>query len=279
MEVRVFSRAPNIKIPFARDFCIGKKYPGSLIKHTFWYNFDMSLRNPLSHVELHSYSSLPKLNWLRAAVLGANDGIVSVSSVMVGIAGATNSRGLIITAGVAALAAGALSMAVGEYVSVSTQRDTEKALLEKERIELQTMPTEELAELASIYEGKGLSKGTAAQVAEELTAHDAFAAHVDAELHIDPNDLTNPWHAALASGAAFFCGAIIPILAIIFSPASLQVIFTFASVIIALVITGVLSAYAGGANKTKATLRVVLGGVLAMVITFVIGKLFGVANL
>lgn len=237
------------------------------------------LRDPIAHTEVQSSSSGAKLNWLRAAVLGANDGIVSVSAVIVGVAGATNTKSLVLTAGVAAVVAGALSMAVGEYVSVSTQRDTEKALLEKERIELETVPEQELEELVTIYEKKGLSNSTARIVAVELTARDAFAAHVDAELGIDPNDLTNPWHAAYASGIAFLCGAIIPIVAVLVSPVSIQIPVTFVAVIIALIITGTLSAHAGGAKKSKATLRVVLGGVLAMIVTFGIGKIFGVVGI
>lgn len=233
----------------------------------------------LLHNEWHESGSGTKLNWLRAAVLGANDGIVSVAAIVVGVAGASNSAGFILTAGVAGLVAGALSMAVGEYVSVSTQRDTEKALLEKERLELQNEPAEELEELALIYEGKGLSQATARTVAAELTAHDAFAAHVEAELHIDPNGLTNPWHAAFASAAAFLAGAFIPLVAIALPPENLRLPVTFAAVLVALVITGTLSAHAGGADKMKATVRVVAGGVLAMVITFGIGKLFGVIEI
>lgn len=168
----------------------------------------------MAHHEPHAQSTGGTLNWLRAAVLGANDGIVSVSSIVVGVAGASDSAAFILTAGVAGLVAGALSMAVGEYVSVSTQRDTEKALLEKERAELREYPQQELEELAGLYEMKGLSKPTARTVAEELMAHDAFAAHAEAELHIDPNDLTNPWQAALASAASFSVGGIVPILAV-----------------------------------------------------------------
>lgn len=236
-------------------------------------------RDPIMHKELHGSINGTSLNWLRAAVLGANDGIVSVSAVIVGVAGASNSKTIILTAGVASLIAGALSMAVGEYVSVSTQKDTEKALLEKERLELETVPEEELEELTLIYEKKGLSKNTAKIVAEELTAHDAFTAHVEAELGIDQHNLTNPSHAAYASGIAFFSGAIIPVIAIMFSPSSLRIPITFISVVIALIITGTLSAHAGGANKFRATIRVVLGGILAMVITFGIGKLFGVVGI
>lgn len=236
-------------------------------------------RDPIAHVELEGWSSSAKLNWLRAAVLGANDGIVSVSAVVVGVAGASSNKMFILTAGVAAVIAGALSMAVGEYVSVSSQRDSELALLEKERVELETIPEEELEELITIYEKKGLSRATAEVVAKELTLKDAFAAHVDAELNIDPNDLTNPWHAAYASGISFLCGAIIPIIAVVASPASLQIPITFASVIVALIITGSLSAHAGGAKKMRATFRVVIGGILAMIVTYGIGKLFGVAGI
>ncbi|MES2223910.1 MAG: VIT family protein [Patescibacteria group bacterium] len=236
-------------------------------------------RNPITHIETDDKFTGTKLNWLRAAVLGANDGIVSVASVIVGVAGASVSKGYIMTAGVAALVAGALSMAMGEYVSVSTQRDTEKALLEKERMELETMPEEELEELVQLYENKGLERNTAELVAKELTAKDAFRAHVDAELHIDPNDLTDPFHAAYASGLAFLSGAIIPIIAVLLAPLSYVVGVTFISVIIALIITGMLSANAGGASKGKATLRVVFGGLIAMIITFGVGKIFGVAGI
>lgn len=236
-------------------------------------------RDPLIHTEIDDKNIGTKLNWLRAAVLGANDGIVSVASVIVGVAGASVGKGYILTAGVAALVAGALSMAMGEYVSVSTQRDTEKALLEKERVELETMPEEELEELTRIYEGKGLSRETSEVVAKELTDRDAFAAHVDAELNIDPNDLTDPFHAAYASGLAFFSGAIIPIVAVLLTPISYIIYTTFISVVVALIITGMLSANAGGASKRKATLRVVVGGLLAMLVTFGVGRIFGIAGI
>lgn len=229
----------------------------------------------VEHKEPHKDNAGTQLNWLRAAVLGANDGIVSVASIVVGVAGASSSSGFIFTAGVAGLAAGALSMAAGEYVSVNTQRDTEKALLEKEKAELRDYPEQELQELVGIYEKKGLSKETARTVAKELTDHDAFAAHADAELGIDPNELTSPWYAAFASAASFFCGAIIPLLAVTLPPAALRIPVTFAAVIIALMITGSLSAYVGGANKMKASIRVVLGGLVAMIITYGIGKLVG----
>jgi len=231
------------------------------------------------HNESHLQNTGAKLNWLRASVLGANDGIVSVSSIVVGVAGASNSTRFIVTAGIAGLVAGALSMAVGEYVSVSTQRDTEKVLLEKERLELAESPNEEFEELVGIYTKKGLSPKTARMVVQELTARDAFAAHVDVELGIDPDNLTNPWHAAYASAAAFFCGALIPLVAIMLPPAFMRIPVTFLAVVAALIITGTLSAYAGGANKLRAVFRVVLGGLLAMAVTFGIGKIVGIAGL
>ena len=149
--------------------------------------------------EPHDESLAARLNWLRAGVLGANDGIVSTAGLVVGVAGATTDRRAILVAGVAGLVAGAMSMAAGEYVSVSTQRDSEQALLAKERRELREEPEEELAELAGLYVQKGLAEDLALQVAEQLTEHDALGAHAEAELGIDPDDLTNPWHAALAS--------------------------------------------------------------------------------
>jgi VIT1/CCC1 family predicted Fe2+/Mn2+ transporter len=235
----------------------------------------------MTHVEPHvsGKKENTKLNWLRASVLGANDGIVSTAALIVGVAGASNSSGFILTAGVAGMVAGALSMGVGEYISVSAQRDTERALIEKERLELIESPDLELAELTTIYESKGLSRSTAEVVANELTNKDAFAAHLDAELGIHPDYLTDPWHAAYASTLSFLAGAIIPILMIVISPANIRVPVTFFGVFLALVITGVLSAYAGGANKLKATTRVVVGGILAMLVTFGIGKIFGIAGI
>lgn len=232
----------------------------------------------LLHHEWHTKGASAKLNWLRASVLGANDGIVSVASIVAGVAGASDSIGFILTAGMAGLVAGALSMAVGEYISVSTQRDTERALLEKEEFELENMPEQEFEELVSIYEAKGMTSGTARIVAKELTDHGAFAAHVDAELGIDPNDLTNPVSAAFASAGSFFAGALIPLIAIALPVSTLRMPVMLVAVIVALAVTGTLSAYAGGANKTRATLRVVLGGILAMVITFGVGKIIGVVG-
>lgn len=216
-----------------------------------------------------------KLNWLRAGVLGANDGIVSVAGIVVGVAAATIERGPIFTAGLAGLAAGALSMALGEYVSVSTQRDTERALLAKERRELVEEPEAELAELIGLYQAKGLSPQTARTVAEELTAHDAFAAHIDIELGIDPDELTNPWHAAGSSAIAFTVGAMLPLLTILLLPPPIRIPVTFVAVLIALAVTGWISARLGGADPRRAVTRVVIGGALAMAITWAIGHVFG----
>ena len=216
-----------------------------------------------------------KLNGLRAGVLGANDGIVSVAGIVIGVAAATIDRGPIFAAGIAGLAAGALSMALGEYVSVSTQRDTEQALLAKERRELAEYPEEEFEELVGLYQAKGLSPTTARTVAQELTDHDAFAAHIDIELGIDPHDLTNPWHAAISSAVAFTTGAVLPMLAILLPPPAARIPVTFVAVLLALAITGWVSARLGGADPVRATQRVVIGGALAMVITYTIGRLMG----
>jgi VIT1/CCC1 family predicted Fe2+/Mn2+ transporter len=233
-------------------------------------------QSPPEHGVLeHDGSVGARLNWLRAGVLGANDGIVSVAGIVVGVAGATTDRVAILTAGVAGLAAGALSMASGEYVSVSTQRDTERALLAKEARELREMPEEELAELIQIYRDKGLSDRLAREVAVELTEHDAFAAHVDAELGIDPDNLTNPWHAAFASAVAFICGALLPLLAVLLPGASARVPVTFAAVLLALVATGLISAALGDAKRRRAIWRNVAGGLLAMVVTYGVGQLLG----
>lgn len=227
--------------------------------------------------EPHREGTSARLNWLRAAVLGANDGIVSVAGIVVGVAGATAQRGPIFTAGLAGLVAGAVSMALGEYISVSSQRDSEQALLTKERHELRQIPDTELAELTAIFEAKGLSPQTAAQVAEELTAHDAFAAHVDAELNIDPEDLANPWQAAAASAASFITGALLPLLAILLPPVAWRVPVTFVAVLVALGLAGALSARIGGGNVHRAVLRVVIGGAAGLAFTYGVGHLFGTA--
>ena len=225
--------------------------------------------------EPHVGSLNNKLNWLRAGVLGANDGIVSVAGIVIGVAAATVDREHILTAGIAGLTAGALSMALGEYVSVSTQRDTELALLAKERRELAEEPEAEFNELVGLYQAKGLSPDTARTVATELTERDAFAAHIDIELGIDPDGLTNPWHAAISSAVSFTVGALLPMLAILLTPPSARIPVTFVAVLIALGITGWVSARLGGADPVRATQRVVIGGALAMAVTYAIGRLVG----
>jgi VIT1/CCC1 family predicted Fe2+/Mn2+ transporter len=225
--------------------------------------------------EPHDRNFGSRLNWLRAGVLGANDGIVSTAGLVIGVAAATTDRAAILTAGLAGLAAGAMSMAVGEYVSVSTQRDSERALIAKEIRELEEMPEEELAELAQLYVAKGLSPDLAHRVAVELTEHDALGAHAEAELGIDPDNLTNPWHAAWASMVAFTVGALLPLLAIVLPGASARVPVTVVSVVLALAVTGWISARLGDASARKATVRVVTGGLVAMAVTYAIGSLVG----
>jgi VIT1/CCC1 family predicted Fe2+/Mn2+ transporter len=226
---------------------------------------------PLGEEDLSS-----RTNWLRAGVLGANDGIVSTGGLVLGVA-ASAGRSEVLVAGLAGLVAGAMSMAVGEYVSVSTQRDTEHAALRRERQELREDPEAEREELARIYQSKGLSAGLAGQVADELMAHDALAAHAEAELGIDVESLTNPWHAAIASFVAFTVGALLPLLTAVLTTDALRVPVTFAAMLVALVVTGTLSARLGGAGRRRAVTRVVVGGAIALVVTYGIGRLVGVA--
>ncbi|GHD77630.1 VIT1/CCC1 family predicted Fe2+/Mn2+ transporter [Salinibacterium amurskyense] len=228
--------------------------------------------------EPHSGDLAGRLNWLRAGVLGANDGIVSVAAIVVGVAGATSAIAPLITAGVAGLVGGAISMALGEYVSVSSQSDSQRALIEKERRELAEMPEEELAELAAIYEAKGISAATAQQVAEELTQHDALAAHLEAELGITEHDVVSAWQAAGASALAFTVGGVLPLAAILIAPEPIRVLATFIAVLTALVITGALSARVGGNSWVRPTLRIVIGGALALITTFLIGTLLGTSG-
>lgn len=218
-----------------------------------------------------------RLNWLRAAVLGANDGIVSIAGLVVGVAGATTNKATIFTAGLAGVVAAALSMAAGEYVSVSSQKDAEKALIEKEIYELKHHPEQELKELSETYQSKGLSAATADKVAQELTDHDPIKAHLDAELGIREDELTNPVQAALASGISFIFGATLPLLAILLPPESYRVPVTFLAVVVALIITGQISALLGQASKSRATIRMVAWGLAAMTITYSVGSIFGVS--
>ncbi|MBD8024270.1 VIT1/CCC1 transporter family protein [Microbacterium gallinarum] len=228
--------------------------------------------------EPHVAGIAGRLNWLRAGVLGANDGIVSVAAIAVGVAAATPDLAAIIPASSAALIGGALSMALGEYVSVSSQSDSERALIAKETEELRTMPEQELEELAGLYRAQGLSAETAKRVAVELTERDALRAHLSMELNIDPDDLVSPWRAAAASALAFVCGGILPFLTILL-PESVRIPVTFIVVLIALAATGALGARIGGSPVPRATLRVVVGGAIALAATFAIGALLNTTGI
>ncbi len=215
-------------------------------------------------------------NWLRAAVLGANDGIISISSLAIGVAAASSTRDPILLATVAGLVAGALSMAAGEYVSVSSQTDTEKADIERERQELKEMPQAELDILAQIYERRGLKKETAKQVAIELTAKDALGAHMRDELGINEISQANPIQAAIASGAAFTVGGVLPLLVILFAPIKSLEFWLYSFTIVFLVVLGIIAAKAGGSLILKAVLRITIWGTLAMGLSALVGYLFGV---
>lgn len=218
-----------------------------------------------------------KSNWLRAAVLGANDGILSTASIAVGVASASITREPIVLASLAGLVAGALSMAAGEYVSVSSQTDIEKADIAREAEELKDMPAQELQFLAAIYERRGLKKDTALQVAKELTEHDALGAHVRDELGINEISQANPLQAALASGASFTCGAILPLLIAIFMPLKHMVYYQYFMATAFLMILGAVAARAGGSGVWKAVVRITLWGTIAMALTAAVGHYFGVA--
>ncbi len=228
-----------------------------------------------NNIPTNSQSSTEMLNKLRAGVLGANDGIVSTSAVLMGVAGATDNTGAIFTAGLAALVAGALSMAVGEYVSVSSQSDAEKAYIEKERKELEDDPEGELHELAEEYMKLGISEETAHVVAAELTEKDALKAHLRVQFNLDEEEVVNPTHAAVVSLLSFSVGGLIPFLAIMLTPHDIRIYATIIAVVFALFITGYFSASVGGASKRRAILRVVVGGLLAMIVTYYVGMLFG----
>ncbi|WP_062300277.1 VIT1/CCC1 transporter family protein [Demequina maris] len=237
----------------------------------------------MTQSETHPTASFPdeeavsgRLNALRAGVLGANDGIVSVAALLVGVVAATDNASIILTTAVAGIAAGALSMGVGEYVSVSSQRDAEQAQLERERAWHDHRPEWELEQLTRLHMETGMSEATARQAAIEQTAHDPLAAHARAHLGIDPEELVNPWHAAFASLGAFTLGGIFPLLTAVLAPHDLKAPLTFAVVIVALAISGTVSARLGHAPRLRAIVRNVIGGSLAMVITYGIGSFFGV---
>lgn len=210
-------------------------------------------------------------------MLGANDGIISTAGLVIGVAAATTVTSEIATAGIAGLVAGAVSMALGEYVSVSTQRDTERALIDKERGELEQMPEAEHLELVELLRRRGLSDESSQTVALELAERDALRSHLAFELGIDQEHLANPWAAAASSALAFSVGALLPLIAILWPPASIRIPVAFVAVVLGLFFTGFLSAKLGGSAKGPAMLRLVAGGTVAMAVTFGIGQLLGVA--
>lgn len=218
---------------------------------------------------------IQRSNWLRAAVLGANDGIISIASLAIGIAAASSTREPLVLTTVAGLSAGALSMAAGEYVSVSSQTDVEKADIEREKKELEEIPELELERLAGIYEKRGLTKETALRVAEELTKVDALGAHVRDELGINEVSQANPIQAAIASGSAFLAGGIMPLLAALFLPIQTMEYSLYASALFFLALLGGVAAKTGGSNVVKAVVRVTFWGTVAMGLTALVGYLFG----
>jgi len=228
----------------------------------------------MEHSENHKTQHI---GWLRAAVLGANDGIVSTASLVIGVAAAEATRGNILVAGVAGLVAGAMSMAAGEYVSVSSQSDTENADLGREKQELLNDPEHELAELTAIYVGRGLENSLAKQVAEQLTAHNALEAHARDELGISETMTARPVQAAFASAGTFAVGAVMPLLITLLVPKTAIIPTVALTSLIFLALLGSLSAHAGGANRSKAAIRVTFWGALAMALTAGVGALFGVA--
>ncbi|MDD3789255.1 MAG: VIT family protein [Petrimonas sp.] len=217
-----------------------------------------------------------RVGWLRAAVLGANDGILSTTSIAIGVAAATPHRSAIILAALAGLTAGAMSMAAGEYVSVSSQADSEKSDMEREKNELKTMPDAELRELAGIYEERGLSKELAHEVAVQLTAHNALEAHMRDELGITDTLTARPLQAALSSFASFIAGAFLPLLVAIFAPVTHMVYYQYVLSILFLVVLGSVAAKTGGSSVPKAIGRIAFWGTIAMVATALVGHLFGV---
>jgi VIT1/CCC1 family predicted Fe2+/Mn2+ transporter len=229
-------------------------------------------RVPRLHRERHATT---RVGWLRAAVLGANDGLLSTASLLVGVAAAGVSRSVLLTTGVAALVAGATSMAVGEYSSVSSQRDAEVADLSTEREELETAPRSELAELQGIYVRRGLSVDLAGQVAAELTAHDALGSHARDELGLNPEELARPVQAAVTSAVSFSIGALIPILCAVLAGRSLRIVTCVVITLIALAVLGAVGAELGNASRQRGALRVLVGGAIAMAVTIVVGRLVG----
>ena len=228
----------------------------------------------MRHSEGH-YSH--RVGWLRAMVLGANDGIISTAALLVGVAAADSTRDALLTAGIAGLVAGAVSMALGEYVSVSSQRDTERSDIAKETWELAHQADHELEELTAIYQSKGLDRELAHEVAVQLTEHDALATHLRDELGISQDDLAKPFQAAWSSAAAFSVGAAVPLAAAVFAGTSVRIAVIIAVTLAALVVLGYVGARAGGASIGRSIARVVIGGASAMAITMLVGWAFGAA--
>ncbi|HEU4698654.1 MAG TPA: VIT family protein [Gemmatimonadales bacterium] len=226
----------------------------------------------MRHTEAHRTH---RVGWLRAAVLGANDGLISTASLVVGVASAGGARGAVLVSAVAGLVAGAMSMAAGEYVSVSSQADTEQADLARERRELATLPAAEHAELAGIYVGRGLSPALADQVATELMAHDALTAHARDELGLSETTMARPLQAAVASAATFSVGAVLPVLLVAFAPLEQLRELVVGSTLVLLAVLGGLAARTGGAPIGRGALRVTFWGALAMALTAAVGALFG----
>jgi VIT1/CCC1 family predicted Fe2+/Mn2+ transporter len=218
---------------------------------------------------------LSTLNWLRAGVLGANDGVVSTAAIIFGVAGASATHGTVMLAGIAAVAAGAMSMAVGEYVSVSTQRDLEQTELAREKIELARDPEGQLVVLARLFEQRGVAPAVAAEVAKEMSAKDALSVHARAELGLDPDNVTNPWAAALASMLSFLVGGVIPIAALLLSPRAIEIWVAGVAVLIAMALTGFISARLGRTPVLRSILRNIVGGLLALAITYGVGRMVG----
>jgi VIT1/CCC1 family predicted Fe2+/Mn2+ transporter len=237
---------------------------------------DGSKKNPVTIDNYLDNHYIHRSNWLRAAVLGANDGIISISSLAIGVAAASSTKEPVMLATVAGLVAGALSMAAGEYVSVSSQTDTENADIEREKQELQDTPEEELHLLAQIYEQRGLKKETAMQVAVELTETDALGAHIRDELGINEISQANPTQAALASGVAFTVGGVMPLLVVLVASVQGMEYWLYGFTTIFLVILGATSAKTGGSNVTKAILRITIWGTIAMGLSALVGYIFGV---
>jgi len=232
---------------------------------------------PVIHPSPEEMHRSGRIGWLRAAVLGSDDAIVSTASLMIGVAAASAPKSAIMVAGVAGLVAGAMSMAVGEYVSVSSQRDAEQADIRREKKEIATEPQAELQELAMIYVKRGLEKDLAMKVAEQLSAGDRLGAHLRDELGIDQTSLARPMQAAWISAASFAAFAVVPIVALLVAPAALRIPLIAALSLVSLAVLGGFGGYLGGAPLGRASLRVTLGGALAMAVTALIGRILGVS--